>query len=225
MNTLLEEYRLRFEKNANYRNEVWKVIVDKYLGKKHIVSWDIVLDIGCGWGEFINNVVCKKKYAMDLNPDTKNKVNSDVELLLQDCSQEWSLKANSLDVVFSSNFFEHLPDKAALGRTLDEAFRCLKPGGRIICMGPNIKCVPGAYWDFWDHYLPLTELSLKEGMELSGFQVPVCKEKFMPYSMSQGFNPPLFLIGIYLSFPLFWKISGKQFLVVGRKPTQDYNWV
>ena len=30
-----------------------------------------VLDLGCGYGEFINNVSCTKKFAMDLNPTAR----------------------------------------------------------------------------------------------------------------------------------------------------------
>lgn len=46
-------------------------------------------------------------------------------------------------------FFEHLPDKAHLLRTLGQIRRCLKPGGCLIAMGPNIKYLPGRYWDFF----------------------------------------------------------------------------
>jgi hypothetical protein len=38
-------------------------------------------------------------------------------------------------------------------------------------MGPNIKCFPRMYWDFWNHYLALTEQSFKEVLELVGFNV------------------------------------------------------
>ena len=41
----------------------------------------------------------------------------------------------TLDVVFTSNFLEHLPDKASVERTVAEAQRCLKNGGLLICLG------------------------------------------------------------------------------------------
>jgi hypothetical protein len=50
-----------------------------------------------------------------------------------------------------------------------QARRCLRPGGRIIALGPNIRYLPGKYWDFYDHYLALTELSLGEVMAETGF--------------------------------------------------------
>jgi hypothetical protein len=46
-------------------------------------------------------------------------------------------------------------------------------------MGSNIKYLPEMYWDFWDHYLPLTERSLQEVLELVGFKVERCIPKFL----------------------------------------------
>jgi SAM-dependent methyltransferase len=177
-----------------------------------------VLDLGCGYGEFINQVHCDQKFAMDLNPNAASFVGRDVKLIQRDCSEPWPLSDSCLDVVFTSNFFEHLPAKESLRRTLEEAFRCLKPNGRIICLGPNIKYLPGSYWDFWDHHLALTELSLKEGLELTGFRIEWLRAKFLPYSMSQGFTPPLLFLQIFLKLPFLWPIFGKQFLVIAAKP-------
>lgn len=125
----------------------------------------------------------------------------------------------SLDVVFTSNFLEHLPAKSALEKTLHEAFRALKPNGRFIAMGPNIKHVPGAYWDFFDHHLPLTELSLSEVLEKCGFQVEVQYAQFLPYTMSRGRQYPAWMLRMYLSAPFLWQLVGAQFLVVARKPS------
>jgi hypothetical protein len=84
-------------------------------------------------------------------------------------------------------------------------------------MGPNIKFLPGAYWDFWDHYLPLTEESLREALENRGFEIEKCVGKFLPYRMTKGPRYPLFFLRMYLRLPLAWRILGKQFLVVATK--------
>src|SRR6266404_1171544 len=155
-------YQSRFGQNAEYRQAVWRVLINYYFGR-YVRPSDVVLDLGCGYGEFINQIRCASKFAMDLNPDAPNRLVPEVKCLQQDCSLAWSLPEDSLDLVFTSNFFEHLPSKSSLGDTLDEAHRCLKPGGHLVAMGPNIKYLPGSYWDFWYHHLPLTELALKEG--------------------------------------------------------------
>lgn len=206
-------YGARFSSNQHYRQAVWSILVSDWFGR-YIRPEDTVLDLGCGYGEFINLVVCREKLAMDLNPDAPAFLAADVRFLPQDCSTRWHLADSSLDVVFTSNFFEHLPDKAALGRTLDEVHRCLRPGGRLVAMGPNIKCVPGAYWDFWDHYVPLTEASIKEALVVRGFQVDVCLERFLPYTMSGTRTYPLLFLRAYLKLRPLWRIFGKQFLVV-----------
>jgi len=209
-------YAQRFQSNLEYRKAVWKVLIDIFF-TRFIPDNATVLDLGCGYGEFINQVSAAKRYAMDLNPDAPQHLEKNVQFLHQDCSQPWPVLENSLDIVFTSNFFEHLPDKAALGRTLDQVKRCLKPGGRLIAMGPNIKCVPGAYWDFWDHYLPLTELALKEALENRSLAVEKCIERFLPYTMAGKKTTPLLLIHVYHKLQFAWRFFGKQFLVVGKK--------
>ena len=102
--------------------------------------------------------------------------------------------------------------------TLKESFRCLKPGGRILCLGPNIRFIHGAYWDFWDHIIPLSDRAIVEILKLTGFTVERVVPRFLPYSMSQGLRAPVALLSIYLRLPVMWRLLGKQFLVVGRKP-------
>lgn len=213
---LQDEYRLRFSETERYRADVWKVLCDKYFSR-FFTPDSSVLDLGSGWGEFINNIQAKKKYAMDLNPEAGCKVSDKVQFSHQDCSKEWGIETESLDVIFTSNFLEHLPDKAHIERTITEAHRCLKHDGQIICLGPNIKHVPGAYWDFWDHFVPLTDNSLSELLMLKGFIIQSKTSRFLPYSMSNAKRPPLFFVKLYLKLPFIWPLFGKQFLIVGRK--------
>jgi SAM-dependent methyltransferase len=206
-------YRLRFEKNQAYRQQVWQVLVARFF-QKYVRPSDAVLDLGCGYGEFINQIRCGARFGMDLNPESPRHLAAGITFLPQDCSEPWALPDGELDLVFTSNFFEHLPSKSALAKTLDQAHRCLKPGGRLIALGPNIKYVPGAYWDFWDHYLELTELSLSEGLRNHGFEIERCVPKFLPYTMANAPQYPLILLRLYLALPLAWKILGRQFLLV-----------
>ena len=219
---LQRQYLRRFSPLQDYRRRVWKVLTRDFF-QKMVGGGKAVLDLGCGWGEFINQIEAEKKWGMDLNPSSPEYLDPAVRFLMQDCSAEWQVPPESLDVVFTSNFFEHLPDKEALKRTLREALRALRPGGRIICMGPNIKFVLGAYWDFLDHHIALTELSLKEALELTGFEVERCEPRFLPYTMVGGSQPPLWMVGLYLKIPLAWKFKGKQFLLVARKPADSGN--
>ncbi len=214
--SLRHEYRLRFARTEQYRNNVWRILCKEYFGKL-IAPGAHVLDLGSGWGEFINNIEAAKKYAMDLNPDARPRLSGDTLFLQQDCSQEWQIQSESLDVVFTSNFLEHLHDKEHVERTIAEAHRCLKNDGLIICLGPNIRYVGDAYWDFWDHLIPLTELSLSELLQMNGFSIELSIPRFLPYSMSTGRTPPLLLVKWYMRLSPLWPLFGKQFLVAGRK--------
>jgi len=206
----------RFRKNLDYRTAVWSVLGANWFAR-YVRPGDAVLDLGCGYGEFVNQVRCRAKLAMDLNPDAPRFLGRDVRFLLQDCSAPWPLPDASLNVVFTSNFFEHLPDKPALGRTLDEIHRCLKPGGRLVAMGPNVKYLPGAYWDFWDHHIALTEASLSEALSTRRFDIDVCVDRFLPYTMANGRQYPTAFLRLYLKLPWVWRLFGKQFLVVAAR--------
>jgi hypothetical protein len=48
-----------------------------------------VLDLGCGYGEFINTIKAKARYGMDLNPASREHLLPEVQLLAQDCSAPW----------------------------------------------------------------------------------------------------------------------------------------
>ena len=209
-------YAARFSGSELYRIRVWKILIGS-LFAKWLKPEAHILDLGCGHGEFINQVRAQAHWAMDLNPETAKHLAKHVRFCNQSCADLWPLPPNSLDVVFTSNFFEHLPNKDLLKKTLQQAYRALKKGGRLIALGPNIKKVSGAYWDFWDHHLPLTELSLAEAGRLCGFETEYSRAATLPYSMSQGFQPPLFALKIYLGLPWFWRFFGRQFLVVLRK--------
>ena len=209
-------YAQRFAANLDYRKRVWRVLIDSFF-QQYVPRDATILDLGCGYGEFINQVHAGRKYAMDLNPDAPRYLSAEVEFIRQDCSQPWQVGETSLDVVFTSNFFEHLPDKAALGRTLDQAYQALKPGGLLIAMGPNVRLLPGAYWDFWDHYIPLTDSSLGEALENRAFQIKRKDPAFLPYTMAGKKPVPLPLITLYLAMPWSWRFLGKQFLLISAK--------
>jgi SAM-dependent methyltransferase len=214
---LTKQYQRRFLPLQEYRRKVWSVLVGEFF-QKYVGRNDTVLDLGCGWGEFINQIQCGRRLGMDLNSDSRLRLDPGIEFLQQDCSSPWQVPENCIDVVFTSNFFEHLPDKLALKQTLEQCYLSLRPGGKLICLGPNIKFLPGAYWDFWDHEIALTELSLKEILEIIGFQVLECWDRFLPYSMVGARQAPLWQVSLYLKLPLAWKIFGKQFLLVVHKP-------
>ena len=213
---LTQIYEKRFSGHEIYRNRVWKVLITKFFSK-WIRNTDHIFDLGCGYGEFINHTKCEVRYAMDLNPKTKSLLDKEIIFHEQDCSIPWKIEANSLDLVFTSNFFEHLPNKDSLDRTMCEIKNALKPGGRLIAMGPNISVLKGKYWDFWDHHVALSDQSLCELLQIHDFTIEQSESKFLPYNMVRVKERPLFMVSLYLRFPILWKLFGKQFLIIAKK--------
>ena len=105
--SLSKIYQLRFSGQEVYRNAIWQILVRDFFSK-WIKKDSVILDLGCGYGEFINNVLDCERHAMDLNPDTRDSLEKNVTFHEQDCSQAWPLKSDSIDLIFTSNFFEHL---------------------------------------------------------------------------------------------------------------------
>ncbi len=210
-------YGDRFAGKHEFRDRVWQILTGQYFSR-WIPATATVLDLGCGYCEFINNVTAGRRVAMDLNPDAAVQAGPGVELVLHDCSQPWPIEAGSVDVVFTSNFLEHLLDKPQVMATLRNAHSALKPGGRIIALGPNVRYLPGLYWDFFDHLVPLTERSLAEALMAAGFEVEVSIARFLPYTMSGARTYPPMFLSAYLRLPPVWRFLGKQFVVVAKRP-------
>ena len=215
-NNLSQIYEKRFSGHENYRNRVWQILIKDFFSK-WINNTYHILDLGCGYGEFINQVSCETRYAMDLNPKSRLLLDNGIIFHEQDCSKPWKIDANSLDLVFTSNFFEHLPNKESLDRTMGEIKKALKPGGRLIAMGPNISVLKGKYWDFWDHHVALSDQALCELLQIYDFTIEQSQSKFLPYNMVRVKERPIFLVSLYLRFPFLWTIFGKQFLTIAQK--------
>ena len=215
---LKELYEHRFDdRDRTMKAGVWRVLCTHFFSQ-YVRPSDTVIDIGAGYCEFINNVQAARRIAVDANPALHQFVGQGVEVHCGRAEELSHLANGEVDVAFSSNFFEHLSDKTALTRLVQEIHRVLKPGGRLLVMGPNVKFLPGAYWDWYDHHIPLTEKSVEELLHLGGFDIEVSRARFLPPTVKSRLPKWPWLVRAYLllgpiSFPLF----GKQFFVVGRK--------
>lgn len=217
MNNDLEKiYEQRFAGMEEKRRAVWQVLC-RHFFQQWVPTAATVLDIGAGYCEFINNIQCARKYAIDLNPSTSEKAGSDVSVLAQDVGAVWPLESSTIDVAFSSNFLEHLPDKKVLMHCLQEMSRVLRPGGTVILLGPNIRFCYDVYWDFLDHHIALSDRSIEEALAISGFEIVRVVPQFLPYTMQAKLPPLPIFVRLYLLLPLAWPIFGKQFLVIARK--------
>ena len=213
-----EIYRHRFGGQAAARNAMWKVLCKNYF-QKFISSRSTVLEIAAGHCEFINNIRAKRKIAVDINEDTKLHANADVEVHLSLSTDLSMIDNDSIDNIFISNFFEHIPREEIL-KTLQECHRCLRAGGKVLILQPNIRFIQKDYWMFYDHITPVDDRALKEVLELCGFEIRFLLPRFLPYTTQSRLPQSTALIKIYLRLPILFKIFGGQAFVVARKIAQ-----
>ena len=218
MSNISRIYRHRFEQTGlDRRDRVWKVLCKSYFDRR-IPKQASVLELACGYGEFINNIRADRKFAVDLNPDAAGHLAPEVAFFNISASNLSVVGENVADIVFTSNFLEHLRDKNECDAVLAAVFNVLRPGGSFIVMGPNIRYAYRQYWDFYDHVLPFSDLSLAEGLRAAGFRIAENIPRFLPFSMNNNAPTHDLLIRTYLALPIFWKLLGKQFLVTAIKP-------
>jgi ubiquinone/menaquinone biosynthesis C-methylase UbiE len=210
-------YKERFSpKEVERKNRLWRVLCTDFF-QRFVPEDSIVLDIGAGYCEFINNIRARRKYAVDLNEDTRSFASRDVEVSTSPATDLHFLPPDSVDIAFMSNFLEHLQSKEEVLRVLVEVHRVCKPGGRILILQPNIRYVHDQYWDFFDHRTPLSDRSLAEALMMAGFEIVRIYPRFLPYTTKSALPKSALLVKIYLRVRPAWRILGKQAFVVGRK--------
>lgn len=210
-------YKVRFSDNElDAKIKMWKILCDHFFSQ-FINPSDTVVDLGAGYCEFINNIKCAHKIAIDLNPDIKKFALPEVIVINEPCTTVRSLLDNSVDVVFMSNFLEHLTSKSLVVETIHECRRILKPGGKIMILQPNIRFLSKVYWDFFDHHIPLSDRSLSELLESASFVIRTMYPRFLPYTTKSRLPKGGFFILLYLRCRWVWPILGKQVFVVAEK--------
>jgi SAM-dependent methyltransferase len=173
------------------------------------------MDIAADRGDFIANVTAAEKWACDVR-DTSANLPRDVRFIQCDgLSLDLKVPNGHFDVVFMSNYLEHLASPDAVVEQLRVARRLLKTSGRLIILQPNIRHVGPAYWDFIDHRVALTERSLVEAATIAGFRTRTLASRFLPYSVKGRLPTHALLVRAYLAFPPAWRILGKQTLYIG----------
>ena len=211
-------YRHRFdERELPRRMAIWRVLCEDYFSK-YVAPDDTVVDIGAGYCEFINNMPCGRRIAVDINPRTAELAAPGVDVRRDDCRTLASIGNDTVDVVFMSNFLEHLPNKEAVYDTLAAAVRILRPGGRLIILQPNVRLLPGRYWDFFDHHTPLTEHSLVEALGTLAVRPVKVVGRFLPYTTKTRLPQAPWIVRLYLRMPPLWLLFGRQSLVIAEKP-------
>lgn len=111
-----------------------------------------VLDVGCGNGDFLRRMHSQgwSGTGIDLDPkaieNAKARFGADLTFF-HTTLMNGGFPENSFDAVTINHVIEHVPDSVAL---VKEAWRILKPGGRLVIVTPNLQSFGHArFQDCW----------------------------------------------------------------------------
>lgn len=211
-------YKFRFpQETASGRSLLWQNLCRVWF-QKFVSEKDTVMDIGAGYCEFINTIHCKVKIAVDINPDVKKYAEDNVTVLQTDVLHIPKEYKHSVDVIFMSNFLEHLPKRDDVVTVLTSVTSLLKHDGALLILQPNIDLVKERYWDFIDHYTALNEKSLTEALTISGYRVEKFVKRFLPYStVATSLSTHPWFIRVYFLLPQLLRPFAGQSFCLARK--------
>jgi hypothetical protein len=194
------------------KRAMWQVLAERVIQLYAPLDGSVV-DPGVGSCELVNSLVAAPR-ALDKNPETRKLAASGVDVLLTSSTDLSSLNDASVEAVLISNFFDHLA-KDALLATLRETHPILKLGDRIVVLMPALRYLSESYWRYFDHHLPLTQISLPERLELTDFKLRRMVPRFVSYiirDLPTRISP--LLMRAYLALLADWRILIRQMLVV-----------
>ena len=196
----------------NRRDTVWKALW-RYHFKTIVPADGCVLDLGCGYGEFINNVEARRRIGLDLWDGISNHLEPGVEAIVSSVTDLDQLDDGSVDFAFASNLFEHVT-QADFAAVLKALRAKLAPGGTLNILQPNYRYAYREYFDDYTHITVYSHVSMADFLAANDYEVIEMRPRFVPLTVKSRAPvwPPL--IGLYLRSP--FKPLGKQMFVRAR---------
>jgi SAM-dependent methyltransferase len=194
------------------RDVVWRALW-RYHFRHEIKADDCVLDLGCGYGNFINQVVARRRFALDVWPEFPSHLAPGVEPIVGCATVLGPLPDHAVDFAFASNLFEHL-QKDEFARVLSALRDKLSDRGRLTIMQPNYRYAYREYFDDYTHVTVWSHISLAEFLVANGYDVLSVVPRFMPITINSGWPVSPWLIRAWLASPV--RIFGKQMLLTAK---------
>jgi SAM-dependent methyltransferase len=200
--------RTRFRPHAG-RETLWATLCGSYF--QRLVAPEFhVLELGAGYANFINNIQCRTRTAVDLWQGLPEQVRPGVDARVGSVTDLEFLPDASVDFVFASNLFEHLT-QAQFAEVLQQLRRKTRPGATLNILQPNYRLAYKEYFDDYTHVTVYSDVSLCDFLEAQGWRVIECVPGFLPLSLKSGLPVHPWLIRLYLRLP--WKPIARQMFV------------
>jgi SAM-dependent methyltransferase len=185
--------------------------VGKLLELKHFGrGTDCVLDLGCGYGDFINCVAARRRIAVDAWAGVQDHLDDGVECHVGPATDLAFIEPGSVNLAVASNLFEHVSQEA-FRVVLHQLMRVLAPGGSLVIIQPNYYYAYRRYFDDYTHVTVYSHVSLCDLLRAEGYDILKCAPRFLPLSIRSRLPVHPALIGAYLASP--WKPLAGQMLV------------
>jgi SAM-dependent methyltransferase len=181
------------------RAAVWREIA-RYV-RRDAPDADSVIELGAGYCDFINQFPAARRLAFDLNPEMARYAAAGVELRIGDGALLPGVSADSVDLVFASNFFEHFREQE-LGTMLARIRACLRPRGRLIILQPNYARCAEHYFDDPTHVTVFADAMLPAFFARHGFDTLKLVPGLLPFSMKSRLPKSGLLTRLYMRSPL-----------------------
>ena len=157
---------------------LWKTLCTSFF-QRLVPSDGCVLELGAGYGHFINHMRCAQRIALDQWEGMLQYLDPEVKGHLGDVTDLHAIPAHSVDFVFASNLFEHLP-QASFAAVLDQLRQKLKPGGTLNILQPNYRFAYREYFDDYTHVAVYSDRSLVDFLAARGYRVIDCRPGSFP---------------------------------------------
>ncbi len=204
-------HQTRFAYDAR-RETLWRSLCDFYFNR-----WtgqdDCVLELGAGYGHFINNVKARRRIALDLWSEMPQYLQPGVESHIGSVTDLSFLQDGTVDFAFASNLFEHI-SQDELACVLQQLETKLSTRGVLCLLQPNYRYAYREYFDDYTHVTVYSHLSMCDFLRTRDYQVLECRPRFMPLTVKSKLKISPALIWLYLRSPV--KPLGKQMLIVAR---------
>jgi ubiquinone/menaquinone biosynthesis C-methylase UbiE len=201
-------HTIRFTSDPR-RRMLWQTLV-ACVFQKQIPADGVVLELGAGYGDFINAVKARRRLAVDVWAGMLSHLDAGVEGLVTRITQLDGVADDSVDYVFSSNCFEHV-SQSELVDCLAQLRRKMKPGAMLTIVQPNFKYCAREYFDDYTHVSIYTDKGLSDLLSANGFKIVRRVPRFMPFTIKGSLPVHPFLIRLYLMSP--FKPLAKQMLI------------
>jgi SAM-dependent methyltransferase len=194
------------------REVVWGALWRHHFSRL-VAADDCVLDMGCGYGSFINQVVARRRIALDNWPDFPTHLAPGIEAVIGGVTDLGFLPDKGVDFAFASNLFEHVPQSDFV-RVLNALRGKLSARGTLNILQPNYRYAYREYFDDFTHVAVYSHISLADILTANGYDVLTVAPRFMPLTVKSRLPVSSWLVRAYLASPI--KVLGKQMLISAR---------